>query len=233
MTLHEILLARAFGGGGGGKLICELTTPKRGNTLNDMKSVSISYPNAESVGDDAFYNCGSLKSIDLPVATSVGEGAFNNCTALTSIDLPAATSIGLSAFNGCSALRSVNLPVAASIGNAAFYGCTALTSVDLPAAESVDQGAFYGCTSLDTVILRKSDAICQFIISAFVNTKITTAEGMPTGEGFIYVHSALYENYVSLIVTQATAGFGLDEATATYIATAILRKIEDYPEICG
>ena len=42
MTLHEILLARAFGGGGGGKLICELTEPKKSNTLNDERDTGLS-----------------------------------------------------------------------------------------------------------------------------------------------------------------------------------------------
>ena len=75
-------------------------------------------------------------------------------------------------------------------------------------------------------------------ISAIVGTNIISAEGMPTGEGFIYVPSELYERYVADFVPKIVAlatevGIPMDEATATYIITAILRKIEDYPEICG
>ena len=55
---------------------------------------------------------------------------------------------------------------------------------------------------------------------------------MPTGEGFIYVPSALFEDYVANFAMQIVYGFGLDEATAQYMARAVLRKIEDYPEIC-
>jgi hypothetical protein len=75
--------------------------------------------------------------------------------------------------------------------------------------------------------------MCQIDLTAIMGTKIATAEGVPTGEGFIYVPTALYEDYVANFVTQITVGLGQDEATAAYIARTVLRKIEDYPEICG
>ena len=56
--------------------------------------------------------------------------------------------------------------------------------------------------------------------------------GTPLGEGFIYVPTALYDSYIEHLVSVIPA-LGVDTATATYIATAITRKIEDYPEICG
>jgi hypothetical protein len=105
---------------------------------------------------------------------------------------------------------------------------------------SIDGEAFYGCTELDTLILRRPDVICELNAEAIINTKIITAEGAPTGEGFIYVPAALYEGYVELIAYQAAMllmSQGMSEAeaqaTAEYIARAVLRKIEDYPEICG
>ena len=75
--------------------------------------------------------------------------------------------------------------------------------------------------------------MCNMVITAALGTKIATAEGVPTGEGFIYVPAALFEDYVANFVMQIVYGLGQDEATAQYIARAILRKIEDYPEICG
>jgi hypothetical protein len=80
--------------------------------------------------------------------------------------------------------------------------------------------------------LSNTETVCTFIITAIVNTKILTAEGMPTGEGFIYVPTVFYETYVANLVAQVMM-FGHDEATATYLVTAVLRKIEDYPEITG
>jgi hypothetical protein len=99
-------------------------------------------------------------------------------------------------------------------------------------ATSIDSSAFSNCTSLETLILRNPDEVCQIIVTAVLDTKIATEEGVPTGEGFIYVPSALYEGYVQLLAYQAEQLTG-DAATAEYIARAVLRKIEDYPEICG
>ena len=59
---------------------------------------------------------------------------------------------------------------------------------------------------------------------------------MPTGTGFVYVPSALYDSYITQFVPQTIAlgemaGMTLDEATATYMVQSILRKIEDYPDV--
>jgi hypothetical protein len=96
----------------------------------------------------------------------------------------------------------------------------------------IDSGAFTK-SSLSTLILRNAETVCGIVIDAIFNTNIVTEEGVPTGEGFVYVPSALYEDYVANFMIQITAGFGLDEATAEYMSRAVLRKIEDYPEICG
>lgn len=77
-----------------------------------------------------------------------------------------------------------------------------------------------------------TETVCEFIATAVLGTKIMTAEGMPTGEGFIYVPTKFYETYVANLVAQVMQ-LGHDEATATYLVTAVLRKIEDYPDICG
>jgi hypothetical protein len=113
-------------------------------------------------------------------------------------------------------------------------------SVDLPNATSIGEEAFSDCINLSSLILRNTESVCELNITAVVGTKIATAEGTLTGEGFIYVPTKFYEDYVALIAQQAamllvSQGMGEAEAQATaeYIARAILRKIEDYPEICG
>ena len=246
MTLDEMPIAisgiDAGGGCGGdtGWVVCEETEPTKATTIEKLQGLRLSLPKAESIGDTAFYNCNNLTSVDLPVATSIGDSAFQSCNNLTSVDLPSATSIGDTAFNGCTNLTSVDLPVATSIGDQAFEGCTSLTSVDLPVATSINNYAFQSCNNLSTLILRNTEEVCQLIVTAVLGTKIATSEGAPAGEGFIYVPSALYEGYVTLIAQQTamllmSQGMGEAEAQATadYIARAVLRKIEDYPEICG
>jgi hypothetical protein len=175
----------------------------------------------------AFSKCSALTSIDLPAVTSIGAGAFHNCTSLTSVNLPVATSIGTEAFYGCTALTNVNLPVAMSIEYGAFRDCTSLTSVDLPAVTSIGEGVFVGCANLKALILRTTETMCEIILTSVLDTKIATAEGMPTGEGFIYVPAALFDSYVEFFTAQIIT-LGLDEATAAYVANACLRKIEDY-----
>ena len=60
------------------------------------------------IGDEAFHECSSLKSIELPSTSTVTE-------------------IGNYAFRGCSNLREVTLNEGLQkIGDGAFYGCSSL-----------------------------------------------------------------------------------------------------------
>jgi hypothetical protein len=92
---------------------------------------SVSFPAAETIGQQAFYGCTALTSVYLPAANTTGDAAFYNCTNLTSVDLPAAAVIDWNAFDGCTALTSVDIPSAADIRNGAFNGCTALITVTI------------------------------------------------------------------------------------------------------
>lgn len=148
------------------------------------------------------------------------------------VSCPNATFVSQDAFNSCTGLKGIDLPNVITIGRDAFLSCSSLVRVDLPVAVAVGEGAFYGCESLHTIILRNTERICDLSVSAVVLTKIVSLDGVPTGEGFIYVPTALFEDYVSSFMGQIIE-FGMDSATAEYIARAILRKIEDYPEICG
>ena len=62
--------------------------------------------NVTSIGDNAFENCGVLKSITIPTSiTSIGSNSFEYCVSLTSIVLPSSiTSIGHKSFEYCVSL---------------------------------------------------------------------------------------------------------------------------------
>ena len=106
-----------------------------------------------SIGNTAFYNCSSLKSITIPEGvTFIADRAFNGCSSLTSIRLPSTlTSIGGAAFQWCRRLTSIIIPEGVtSIGSNAFYNCSRLTSITLPSTlTSIGSNAFFGCSSLE------------------------------------------------------------------------------------
>ena len=92
------------------------------------EGTSYKIPNSvTSIGDRAFYNCGSLTSITIPEGvTGIGTGAFYECDSLTSITIPnGVTSIGDFAFKECFRLKKVLcLGNASKLGSDAFKGCS-------------------------------------------------------------------------------------------------------------
>lgn len=178
---------------------------------------------------------------DLVVSNDVNsifyEG-FYGCKNLTSINMPMVTEIEYLAFTACTNLTSINMPAVTTIGQAAFHSCINLTLVNMPVIERLESEAFYSCYFLDTIILRKADSIVDVNIIAFADTKILTDYFLPTGQGFIYIPTHLYEDYVSNFIDQmlelgSITGIEIDAETAESTSRAILRKIEEYPEICG
>ena len=134
----------------------------------------------ESIGNYAFCNCISLKSINISDGVkSLGVGAFKGCESLTDVVLGngvtvidayafdscvllenvtfgnGVTSIGNYAFSDCTSLKSIDLPNSLiSIGNAAFYQCESITDVVVPdSVTSIGSGAFGNCYSLKSITI--------------------------------------------------------------------------------
>ena len=87
-----------------------------------------------SVGEFAFYNCGSLKSVTLPNnVTKIGKCAFSFCNILSSMEIPTrVNSIAEDAFQGCRSLTSMAIPNSVDIieGNV-FKGCAGLKEINV------------------------------------------------------------------------------------------------------
>ena len=103
-----------------------VTTGYTFDTLGEH-TVKFTLADPTSIGDEAFYDCNSLKSIDIPDSvTTISNSAFTYCNGLTSIDIPdSVTSIGDSAFGGCVGITSVtvNAVVPPTLGYTVFdYG---------------------------------------------------------------------------------------------------------------
>ena len=109
------------------------------------------------IGEDAFYNCNSLREVVLNEGlVNVGKYAFNNCASLESITLPSSTviEIGRSAFYRCSRLKNVVLNEGLQqIGDSAFSECTSLQRITIPSSvEEIGDYAFKDCRTLREVV---------------------------------------------------------------------------------
>lgn len=132
---------------------------------------SASFPNAQTIGQDAFRYCSSLKSVSIPNARGIGYEAFFGCSSLGSVSFPNAKSIVNYAFYRCSSLESVSFPNAQTIGNCAFENCSSLESVSIPNAQTIKENAFRDCTALTQIDLPQS--VKSIEAYAFLKTKIT------------------------------------------------------------
>ena len=110
-----------------------------------------------AVRENAFYKCGSLKSVTLPdTVTSIGHHAFSGCTALESAVINGSiTLIDEGCFSGCTSLCKISLPDSIrEIGKNSFYKCINLGRLELPESlEVIDENAFCGCGSLESIRL--------------------------------------------------------------------------------
>ena len=118
-----------------------------------IKSVTI--PGGVSgVGKSAFALCPALTSVtfkDDSCLTVLGESAFANCGSLKTVVLPnSLEAIGRSAFEGDYSLESVTFPrCLVSIGQKAFYDCQVLNCVKLyERVNAISTDAFTGCDGL-------------------------------------------------------------------------------------
>ena len=142
-----------------------------GVLFNKKQTTLIRYPAAKegnytipnsvsSIGNRAFYGCGSLTSVTIPDSvTTIGEYAFYDCDSLISVTIgDSVPGIGERAFSSCSSLTSVTIgDSVTSIGEYAFSYCTSLTSVTIPdSVTTIGDDAFYHCTSLQSVTIGDS-----------------------------------------------------------------------------
>ena len=117
-------------------------------------SDGVEYP-VTAFGDNAFEECGGLKSITIPSSvTSLGSGCFLNCSGLTSITIPSSvTSLGDMCFWGCSGLTSITIPSSVtSLGSYCFLNCSGLTSITIPSSvTSLGLYCFKDCSGLTSI----------------------------------------------------------------------------------
>ena len=123
-----------------------------------------------AIGNYAFYNCFSLKSITIPNSvTTIGINPFLSCANLTSIvvdsENPAYQSIDANLYSKDGTVliayaigkndTSFTIPDSVTIiGKSAFYGCSTLANIIIPDSIIViSDSAFYGCSNLTSVTI--------------------------------------------------------------------------------
>ena len=118
-----------------------------------------------SIGDYAFYKCGSLNSFTSHSLTSTPEHLLNNNELDSGIcDAPMLQNLVLSkavtvngSFHDCARLATVEMPRATTFAEYLFIRCSALTKVTLMSNEfagnvvNLSPGMFNGCTKLATI----------------------------------------------------------------------------------
>ena len=108
------------------------------------------------IGDEAFANCTSLRSIVIPESVKyIGGSAFSRCSNLQHISLPPNIIFyGRNSFPHCTSLQEITLPSGTQMNCEAFFGCTSLRKVTLsPGVTSIPSGTFQCCRKLQEVIL--------------------------------------------------------------------------------
>ena len=133
------------------------------------KAAKYLIPNGvETVGDDAFNGCASLKSVKIPASVKkIGDEAFGNCHSLTSFSVASANPNfravagvlftadrkTLIAFPAAKKATEYAIPTGVeTVGASAFSFCDSLTSVKIPASvKEIGDSAFAFCASLTSV----------------------------------------------------------------------------------
>lgn len=131
-----------------------------------------------------------LKTVNLPNVTLINAYAFYECPLIESVNAPKLSTLYGYAFNQCSALKKVVFPKLTSISESVFNGCTALTFADFAIVTSIGTSAFAN-SGITALVLRKNSVVSLKNVNVLKGTPINS------GTGYIYVPSALLDDYKS------------------------------------
>jgi len=162
--------------------ICEIANacqPSKLGIYSDKEVIKrkhekIIFPESlDYIGNYAFYNCKSLKSITLPQnMKSIGAWAFGFCKSLKTVDFPLTIdSIGAVAFGACHSLKTATLPQGLeSLSYSLFEDCYNLTEVYIPdSVTTIGQFVFEDCHNLTEVNIPRN--VVRIFDKAFYNCK--------------------------------------------------------------
>ncbi|MBR4921521.1 MAG: leucine-rich repeat domain-containing protein [Prevotella sp.] len=121
-----------------------------------LTSIAINY-GVKTIERAAIYYCWNLTSVTIPNSvTTIEDYAFSRCYRLTSITIPGSVvNFGGSVFDDCNNLTKVTiLNGVTSIGGAAFARCSSLSSVTIPnSVTKIESNAFLDCRNLASITI--------------------------------------------------------------------------------
>ena len=159
----------------------------------DGKLVSYESSEVTEIALSAFSDCTSLCYVSLPNATHIGGKAFLNCDNLEIALLPNAEEIHYGAFRNCDKLKEFVAPKlnAQRFDAETFDACESITKIDVGRVGAISgYRAIGGTKGLEALIFRQTDAIVNLTVATAF-----TGSSIESGTGFIYVPSALLEEY--------------------------------------
>ena len=106
-----------------------------------------------SIGDYAFYGCGSLNNVTLSNNGDIGISAFESSNITSTLVVKNTGNIGEDAFRNITGSYTATISNSGSIGNNAFRGCIGMISATIENNGSIGTYAFSGNTSLEKAIL--------------------------------------------------------------------------------
>lgn len=137
---------------------------------------SISLPSTlKTIGNSAFYNSHYIENIIIPNnVTSIGNNAFSSNYVITNIEIPnSVTYVGTNVFNGCYNLTNVKIGTSLkNLNDGMFSGCTKLTSIG-----EINSGASIEIPSNITAIGYSTFYGCTGLINVKLPVGITTISG--------------------------------------------------------
>ncbi|HET7732360.1 MAG TPA: leucine-rich repeat domain-containing protein [Paludibacter sp.] len=199
-----------------------------GNNTVNFKLTSIILPTSiTSIGDSAFYNCGSLTgNLIIPgLVTSIGNNAFESCGMNGTLILPnSLTTIGVKAFYLCQNITGLTLSESlTSISVSAFDGDWALQGhLTIPnSVTSIGNNAFFYCGFSDVTI---PNSVTSIGAGAFGKCKMLSGNvTIPNSITAISDYTfALCGSLTSVTLPNSVTSIGENAFTMSALASIIL-----------
>ena len=139
------------------------------------------------IAEDGFIGASITKVVVPEGYTVIGDMAFKDCASLKTVSLNSVKKIGNHAFYGCNVLSAVEFPTALEeIGGFAFSD-TAVTTVKLVKVKTIGKYAFYGCKSLKNLYIPSTTVSIGDKafdgVNAKINVEVSSANEYYKAEG--------------------------------------------------